>query len=164
MHWTATEEHEALLLVCHLFFTETDAWAEQLPEKDFSYNIWAFKPHSPHMQKATTCSTFVFSHKTTMAQPPSLHFSGAPLTREGINTVNGPIYPNSEWLSQPHKAAACWKVFNYFPAQWFFSTSIHAQNHQWTVCIVISLNQDTFSQPGCSKRLENNNGRKKSDI
>lgn len=39
MHWAASEEHEALLLVCHLFFTETDAWAEQLLEEDISYAV-----------------------------------------------------------------------------------------------------------------------------
>lgn len=49
--------------------------------------LWAFKPYWPDMQKATACSTFVFSPKTTMAQPLSLHFSGVPLTREGISTV-----------------------------------------------------------------------------
>lgn len=65
------------------------------------------------------------------------------------------MYANTEWLSQTQKAAALWKVFNDFPSTVIFSTPIHAQNQPWTVCTVISLNQDTFSHPACSKR-ENN--------
>lgn len=91
MHWAASEEHEALLLVCHLFFTETDTWAEHCWRKIslmLSWQISSMSLQAPFTSHAKTVrSTFVFSPKTTMAQPPSLHFSRAPLTREGISTI-----------------------------------------------------------------------------